>query len=157
MGSPELIFASYSWARRLHIARRTRTLPAKVFNAACISFLVARQRRPAASTFVVGMRRVIFSRSNSTTRNSSCSPAISWSWMALIWPTPWAGYTTKSPGRCLVAFDIVLFIPLMRSGMARNNLCRCALARRLMWRLARSRTHIRSISQNGPKSKPSVA
>src|SRR5580658_6748915 len=94
--SPELIFASYSWARRDHIVRLTRARPFRVSSAFFTSTGSDSLRMPTLATFAVGTRSVILSFMKLITNSSSLAPAISCSSMARIWPTPWAGYTTNS-------------------------------------------------------------
>mgnify|MGYP003349091774 CR=1 FL=1 len=60
---PELMLASYSWARRLHIMRRTRLRPFKVFSAVSMSLRLERRRRPEFVAFETGTRRVMRSLS----------------------------------------------------------------------------------------------
>src|ERR1700733_13565384 len=94
--SPELILASYSWARRDHIVRLTRARPFKVSSAFFTSAGSDSLRIPTLATFAVGTRSVILSFMKLITNSSSFAPAISCSSMARIWPTPWAGDTTNS-------------------------------------------------------------
>src|SRR3984957_19104706 len=94
--SPELILASYSWARRDHIVRLTRARPFRVSSARFTSAGSDSLRMPTLATFAVGTRSVILSFMKLITNSSSFAPAISCSSMARIWPTPWAGYTTNS-------------------------------------------------------------
>src|SRR3984957_11025561 len=93
--SPELILASYSWARRDHIVRLTRARPLRVSSAFFTSTGSDSLRMPTLATFAVGTRSVILSFMKLITNSSSFAPAISCSSMARIWPTPWAGYTTN--------------------------------------------------------------
>src|SRR4051794_19585482 len=94
--SPELILASYSWARRDHMVRLMRARPFKVSSARRTSAGSDSLRMPTLATFAVGTRSVILSFMKLITNSSSLAPAISWSSIARIWPTPWAGYTTNS-------------------------------------------------------------
>src|SRR3978361_1911413 len=94
--SPELILASYSWARRDHIVRLTRARPLRVSSARLTRAGSDSLRMPTLATLAVGTRSVILSFMKLITNSSSLAPAISWSSMARIWPTPWAGYTTNS-------------------------------------------------------------
>src|SRR5665213_4016553 len=94
--SPELILASYSWARRDHIVRLTRARPLSVSSARLTSAGSDSLRMPTLATLAVGTRKVILSFMKLITNSSSLAPAISCSSMARIWPTPWAGYTTNS-------------------------------------------------------------
>src|SRR5215510_5606226 len=108
MRSPELILASYSCARRLHIVRLTRALPRSVsmaFFKVCSS---ASLRMPTLCDLPVGTRSVILSFSKVMTNSSSEMPAISCSSIPTMRPTPWAGYTIHSlvlkPWRWLTGF-----------------------------------------------------
>src|SRR6267154_276471 len=94
--SPELILASYSWARRDHIVRLTRARPFRVSSARLTNAGSDSLRMPTLATFAVGTRSVILSFMKLITNSSSLAPAISCSSMARIWPTPCAGYTTNS-------------------------------------------------------------
>src|ERR1700676_1466035 len=94
--SPELILASYSWARRDHIVRLTRARPLRVSSARLTSAGSDSLRMPTLATFAVGTRSVILFFMKLITNSSSLAPAISCSSMARIWPTPCAGYTTNS-------------------------------------------------------------
>src|SRR6201747_1240647 len=94
--SPELILASYSWARRDHIVRLTRARPLRVSSARLTRAGSDSLRMPTLATLAVGTRSVILSFMKLITNSSSLAPAISCSSMARIWPTPWAGYTTNS-------------------------------------------------------------
>src|SRR5450631_3560617 len=94
--SPELILASYSWARRDHIVRLTRARPFRVSSARLTSVGSDSLRMPTLATLAVGTRSVILSFMKLMTNSSSLAPAISCSSMARIWPTPCAGYTTNS-------------------------------------------------------------
>src|ERR1700681_4743271 len=94
--SPELILASYSWARRDHIVRLTRARPLRVSSARLTSAGSDSLRMPTLATLAVGTRSVILSFMKLITNSSSLAPAISCSSMASIWPTPCAGYTTNS-------------------------------------------------------------
>src|SRR5215470_16839533 len=94
--SPELIFASYSWARRDHMVRLTRARPFRVSSAFLTSAGSESLRMPTLMIFAVGTRSVILSLMKLMTKSSSFAPAISCSSIARIWPTPWAGYTTNS-------------------------------------------------------------
>src|ERR1700754_4962251 len=106
--SPELILASYSWARRDHIVRLTRARPLSVSSAFLTSVGSDSLRMPTLATLAVGTRSVILSFMKLITNSSSLAPAISCSSMARIWPTPCAGYTTNSlvlkPWRWVSAF-----------------------------------------------------
>ncbi len=51
---------------------------------------------PTAAIFAVGTRSVILSLTKLMTNSSSLQPATSCSSIAMIWPTPWAGYTMNS-------------------------------------------------------------
>ncbi len=86
--SPELILASYSWARRLHMVRLTRARPLSV----SIAFLTvgssASLRMPTLCDLPVGTRSVILSFSKVMTNSSSEIPAISCSSIVTILPTP---------------------------------------------------------------------
>src|SRR6195952_4452709 len=94
--SPELILASYSWARRDHMVRLMRARPFRVSSAFLTSAGSDSLRMPTLATLAVGTRSVILSFMKLITNSSSLAPAISWSSIARIWPTPWAGYTTNS-------------------------------------------------------------
>src|SRR5258706_2427983 len=94
--SPELIFASYSCARRDHIVRLTRARPFRVSSAFLTSTGSDSLRMPTLATLAVGTRSVILSFMKLITNSSSLAPAISCSSIARIWPTPCAGYTTNS-------------------------------------------------------------
>src|SRR3546814_10073547 len=50
-GSPELIFASYSWARRLHMVRLARLRPFRVVRAVSIILRLDSLRRPELAAF----------------------------------------------------------------------------------------------------------
>src|SRR5882757_1053526 len=94
--SPELILASYSWARRDHMVRLMRARPFSVSSAFLTSEGSDSLRMPTLATLAVGTRSVILSFMKLITKSSSLAPAISCSSMARIWPTPCAGYTTNS-------------------------------------------------------------
>ena len=89
--SPELIFASYSWARRDHIVRLMRARPFNVSSARLTSGGSASLRMPTEAIFAVGTRNVILSLTKLMTKSSSLAPATSCSSIARIWPTPWDG------------------------------------------------------------------
>ena len=95
--SPELIFASYSCARRDHMVRLMRARPFSVSSARLTTAGSASLRMPTETIFAVGTRNVILSFTKLMTNSSSLAPAISCSSIAMICPTPWAGYTTNSP------------------------------------------------------------
>src|SRR3546814_4626635 len=63
-GSPELIFASYSWARRLHMVRFARLRPFRVVRAVSIILRLDSLRRPELAAFSTGTRSVMRSFSN---------------------------------------------------------------------------------------------
>ena len=77
MGLPELIFASYSWARRLHMVRLTRERPRRVISAVAITLRVLSRLRPETSTFCTGTLRIILSLAKSMTKTLRSKPAIS--------------------------------------------------------------------------------
>src|SRR3546814_17887257 len=58
-GSPELIFASYSWARRLHMVRFARLRPFRVVRAVSIILRLDSLRRPELAAFSTGTRSVM--------------------------------------------------------------------------------------------------
>src|SRR5262249_38430717 len=93
---PELILASYSWARRDHMVRLIRARPLSVSSARRTIGPSASLRMPTAAIFAVGTRNVILSLTKLMTNSSSLQPATSCSSIAMIWPTPWAGYTMNS-------------------------------------------------------------
>src|ERR1051325_3901900 len=103
---PELILASYSWARRDHMVRLMRARPLRFSSARLTIGPSASLRMPTAAIFAVGTRNVILSLTKLMTNSSSLQPATSCSSIAMIWPTPWAGYTMNSlvlkPCRCVV-------------------------------------------------------
>src|SRR5277367_1089305 len=94
--SPELIFASYSWARRDHIVRLMRARPVRISSDRRATSGSDSLRMHTPVTFEVGTRRVILSLVKLMTNSSSLKPATSCSSIATIWPTPCAGYTTNS-------------------------------------------------------------
>src|SRR5690348_8162579 len=93
---PELILASYSWARRDHMVRLIRARPLRVSSARLTIGPSASLRMPTAAILAVGTRNVILSLTKLMTNSSSLQPATSCSSIAMIWPTPWAGYTMNS-------------------------------------------------------------
>lgn len=48
-------------------------------------------RIPTPATLAVGTRKIILSLEKLMTNSSNLKPATSWSSIATIWPTPWAG------------------------------------------------------------------
>src|SRR5258707_3593234 len=96
-GTPELILASYSWARRLHIVRFALERPFSLVRATSISLRLDSLRNPETFALPRGTRSVMRSLSKWTTKTLSVWPAISCVSMPRILPTPWVGYTTKSP------------------------------------------------------------
>src|SRR6185295_20345951 len=94
--SPELIFASYSWARRDHMVRLMRARPFSVLSALLTMSGEDSLRMPTALAFRVGTRSVILSFSKVMTNSSSLVPATSCSSIFMILPTPCVGYTTWS-------------------------------------------------------------
>ena len=65
--SPELIFASYSWARRDHMVRFTFGLPFRQASASCIVLSDDNLRMPTLSALLVGTRSVMRSFSKRST------------------------------------------------------------------------------------------
>src|SRR5262249_16718721 len=120
--SPELILASYSWARRDHMVRLTRARPLSVSSAFLTSAGSDSLRMPTLATLAVGTRSVILSFMKLMTNSSSLAPAISCSSMARIWPTPWAGSTTNSlalnPWRWVTTFFSSGFGAAAATGLA---------------------------------------
>ena len=86
-----MIFATYSWARRLHIVPLTRARPLRVSIAFLTTGSSESLRMPTLASLPVGTRSVSFSFSKLITNNSSAMPAISCSSMPTILPTPWTG------------------------------------------------------------------
>ena len=84
MRSPELIFASYSWARRDHIVRLIRARPVSVSSDFFAVSGSASLRIAPLSTFGSGTFRVILSLTKLMTKSSSLKPATSCSSMAMI-------------------------------------------------------------------------
>ena len=91
MRSPELILASYSWARRLHMARFTRDRPLSVVRAASMTLRELSLRRPEFFALATGTRRVIRSLSKWMMITCRLWPAISWLSTPRTLPTPWVG------------------------------------------------------------------
>ena len=89
--SPELILATYSWARRLHMVRLTRARPLRVSMAFLTRGLLGELAHADARDLPVGTRSVILSFSKLITKSSSEMPAISCSSMPTMRPTPCAG------------------------------------------------------------------
>ena len=81
--SPELILASYSWARRDHMVRLTRARPFKVSRARLTKGASASLRIPTDTIFAVGTL-VILSLMKLMTNSSSLAPATSCSSIATI-------------------------------------------------------------------------
>ena len=98
-GSPELIFASYSWARRDHMVRLMRARPLSVSNDCLTRAGPASLRRPALAALLVGTRKVMRFSSKVTVITWREIPATFTSSMPWTVPTPWVGYTTMSPVR----------------------------------------------------------
>ena len=71
MRSPELILASYSWARRDHIVRFTRARPVSVSSPFCTASGSLSLRMPTAATFGSGTFSFILSLAKEMTNSSS--------------------------------------------------------------------------------------
>ena len=93
-GSPECILASYSCARRDHIARRTRDRPLRTEKTLANCLLVEMARRPLEATLLRGIRSVMRSFSNTTETTSCFRSSICICSMLCTQPTPCLGYTT---------------------------------------------------------------
>src|SRR6185295_5857840 len=78
------------------MVRLTRARPFSVSNARLTSGASASLRMPTEAILAVGTRNVILSLTKLMTNSSSLQPATSCSSIAMIWPTPWAGYTMNS-------------------------------------------------------------
>src|SRR5215469_237861 len=79
------------------MVRLARERPRSLARAASISLRLDSRRRPETFALAKGTRRVIRSLSKCTTKTLSVWPAISCVSIPTILPTPWVGYTTRSP------------------------------------------------------------
>src|SRR5215472_15955179 len=79
------------------MVRLARERPRSLARAASISLRLDNRRRPETFALARGTRRVIRSLSKCTTKTLSVWPAISCVSIPSILPTPWVGYTTRSP------------------------------------------------------------
>src|SRR3979409_468426 len=79
------------------MARVIRARPVNVSSARLISGSSDSLRMPADTILFVGTRRVKLCLTKLITKSSSLRPAISWTSIDTISPTPWAGYTMDSP------------------------------------------------------------
>src|SRR6516164_6574651 len=79
------------------MVRLARERPRSFARAASISLRLDSRRRPETFALAKGTRRVIRSLSKCTTKTLSVWPAISCVSIPTILPTPWVGYTTRSP------------------------------------------------------------